>query len=187
LKLIRLAAALLALLSFAANADPVTLSWQHDGKNTDGTPATLAGFRIYYGSSATLDHTIEVANGALRTYVVTNLAPATWRFAVTAYDTAGHESLLSNTAIRVVLDPLPPPTPVPAAPENLVAAGRTVFVIKQTADNISLVAVGTVPSTTQCVATNGVFANGKSYFRVPAAAVAWSGSVRSVVVLADCS
>lgn len=186
MKPIRLVAALLALLiTVAARADNVPLSWTHDGKNTDGTPATLAGFRIHYGNTAALDRLIDVPNGTLRAYVVTGLVPATWQFAITAYDTAGRESDPSGIATREVL--APPPSPLPSAPGVLVAAGRSVFVIKQTADRVSVVPAGTVPSDTRCIPSNGLFVDGKIYYRVPAAAVTWAGSVKSVVVLADCS
>lgn len=79
-----------------------TLNWTPNTTMSDGTPATLAGFRIRYGRSAdTLTLQREIA-GPATTAVVGELASGTWYFGVTAYDTLGRESLPSNTASKVV-------------------------------------------------------------------------------------
>lgn len=186
MKLIRMVAALIALLvAGAVHADDVTLSWTHDGKNTDGSAATLAGFRIHYGITAR-NSTIDVPSGTARTYIVPALGAGTWQFDVVAYDTRGFESLPSEVATRDVAEP--PPSPLPSAPGTLTTtAVRSAYTIKQTDNRISVVAVGTVPAGQLCVATNGVFVSGKVYFRVPVTSVTWSGSVRPVVVVADCT
>jgi hypothetical protein len=81
-----------------------TLSWTPPTRNTNGSALTnLAGYRIYYGTSATaLNRTLQVANAGLSTYVVPNLSPATWYFVVRAYTTTGAESTASNTASKTV-------------------------------------------------------------------------------------
>jgi putative Ig domain-containing protein len=81
-----------------------TLSWTPPTQNTDGTSLTnLAGYRIYYGTSASaLNRTIQVANPGLSRYVVEDLAAATWYFSVRAYTTTGSESAGSNTATKTV-------------------------------------------------------------------------------------
>lgn len=82
----------------------VTLSWTPPTKNTDGSSlANLAGYRIFYGVNATaLDQTIMVSNAGLTTYIVDNLSPATYYFAVRAYNTAGGESVNSNIATKTI-------------------------------------------------------------------------------------
>lgn len=87
----------------AANGS-ATLSWTAPTRNTDGSPlVNLAGFHIYYGTSASnLDHTITVANPGLPVYVLGNLSPATWYFGVKAYSSAGVESNFSNTASKTI-------------------------------------------------------------------------------------
>lgn len=77
-----------------------TLSWTAPTENTDGsTLANLAGYRIRYGTSAsTLSQTIVIDNASVTTYVVEDLAPATWYFAVTAVTSSGTESNNSNVA-----------------------------------------------------------------------------------------
>jgi hypothetical protein len=81
-----------------------TIKWEAPTQNTDGTTFdTLAGFRIVYGTSATvLSSTVTVSNPGVSSYVVTNLAPGTWYFAVRAYSTAGYESADSNVASKVI-------------------------------------------------------------------------------------
>jgi hypothetical protein len=81
-----------------------TLSWTAPTENTDGTTlANLAGFRIRYGTSAaTLTNTIAIDNASVTTYVVEDLAPATWYFAVTAVNSAGTESAHSNVANKQI-------------------------------------------------------------------------------------
>ena len=79
----------------------VTLQWQPPTENTDGTPLTdLAGYRIYYGvDPAELSSLIELPNPGLTTYVVEELTPNTWYFAMTSMNDRGQESDLSNQLI----------------------------------------------------------------------------------------
>lgn len=98
-----------ALAAFAitvadASRGAAALMWEPPTQNTDGSPLTnLAGYRVVYGASATqLTQTIQVANAGLSSYVVDNLAPGTYYFAVRAYTTKGVESSDSNVVARVV-------------------------------------------------------------------------------------
>lgn len=81
-----------------------TLSWTPPTANTDGsTLTTLAGYRIHYGVSAgQLTQTIQVANAGVSTYVVPNLSPGTYYFAVRAYTIDGTESDNSNVSTKIV-------------------------------------------------------------------------------------
>ena len=81
-----------------------TLSWTAPTQNTDGTTlANLAGYRIRYGTSAgSLTSTIVIDNVSVTTYVVEDLAPATWYFAVTAVTSTGVESANSNVANKQI-------------------------------------------------------------------------------------
>jgi Putative Ig domain len=93
-------AALPAFSIVVADANPesnVTLSWQAPTENADGSALVdLKGYKVHYGSaSKTYTNTIQVANPGLTTYVVQNLAEGKYYFAVTAYNSAGHESSLS--------------------------------------------------------------------------------------------
>jgi Fibronectin type III domain len=81
-----------------------TLSWTPPTSNTNGTQLTnLAGYRILYGTSAnSLSRSVQIANPGVATYVVSNLSPATWYFAVRSYNTTGVESALSNVASKTI-------------------------------------------------------------------------------------
>ena len=81
-----------------------TVSWTPPTRNTNGSQLTnLAGYRIFYGTSANaLSRSVQIANPGVATYVVSNLSPATWYFAVRSYTTAGAESALSNVASKTI-------------------------------------------------------------------------------------
>ena len=81
-----------------------TLSWQAPTTDTNGAPLTdLAGYRIYYGTSATdLSDTIQLTSVGLQTYVIQNLASGTWYFAVTAVASTGVESTLSVVVSKTI-------------------------------------------------------------------------------------
>jgi hypothetical protein len=81
-----------------------TLEWTVPTTQTNGaTLADLAGYRIHYGKSAgSLDKTIEVRNPSVSTYVIEGLAPGTYYFAVTAFNSLGHESDRSNAGRKQI-------------------------------------------------------------------------------------
>jgi hypothetical protein len=79
-----------------------TLSWTPPTQNTDGSPLDLAGYRVYWGTNRNnLSNSAAVDKG-LATYVVTDLTPATWYFAVTALSSSGVESSRSNVASKTL-------------------------------------------------------------------------------------
>jgi len=81
-----------------------TLRWTPPTLNEDGSPITnLSGYRIYYGTnSANLSMVLQLPNPGLTSAMVENLSPATWYFAVKAYNTANVESSLSNIASKTI-------------------------------------------------------------------------------------
>lgn len=81
-----------------------TLSWLPPTTNTDGSPLTnLAGFKIYWGTApGSYSSSTTVMNPGLATYVVGNLTPNTYYFAVTALSSSGAESVFSNAASKTV-------------------------------------------------------------------------------------
>lgn len=88
----------------AAQPRSATLSWTAPTQNTDGSSLTnLAGYRIHYGTSANvLSQTIQVSNAGLTTYVIENLSPGTYYFAVKAYSSTGTESETSNVVSKTI-------------------------------------------------------------------------------------
>jgi hypothetical protein len=83
----------------------VTLSWLPPTENTDGTGLTnLAGYRIYYGTSAAvMNRTVQISNAGISTYVIEDLQPATYYFAVRAVNRSGSESDSSPVASKRVM------------------------------------------------------------------------------------
>ena len=81
-----------------------TLSWQPPTTRTDGSPLTnLAGYRIRYGTAqGSYANLIDIPNGSLTSAVVENLAPATWYFVASAYDTSGAESSNSSPVSKTI-------------------------------------------------------------------------------------
>jgi fibronectin type 3 domain-containing protein len=80
-----------------------TLSWDAPQTYVDGRPLgdALGGFKVYYGtSSRNYTHVVDV--GKATTYKVTGLSPATYYFAVTAYDRSGNESDYSNEVSKEI-------------------------------------------------------------------------------------
>ena len=82
-----------------------TLTWNPPTQNTDGSPLTnLAGYRVYWGTSqGNLSNSVTISNPGLSSYVVDQLTPATWYFALTAVNSGGTESAFSNLASKQVL------------------------------------------------------------------------------------
>ena len=63
----------------------------------------LAGYRIYYGTSANnLSQSAQVTNPGATSYALTNLAAGTWYFEVADYTTSGVESSLSKIVSATV-------------------------------------------------------------------------------------
>jgi hypothetical protein len=81
-----------------------TLSWTAPTENIDGTALTnLAGYRIRYGTKADqLTSEITINNVGTTTYMVTQLTPATYYFAIQAVTAAGAESELSGVASKTI-------------------------------------------------------------------------------------
>jgi hypothetical protein len=77
------------------------LCWDANGEND------LAGYRIYFGTApAAYDTSTPLGltqTPAAPCTTVTDLAPGTYYFAVTAYDASGNESVYSNEASKTVL------------------------------------------------------------------------------------
>lgn len=82
-----------------------TLHWDPVKADTSGKTLTnFGGYKIRYGPSASaMWYTIEVpGNPNTTTYVVKNLPPGTWYFAVSAYTTGGAEGARSNLGSKTI-------------------------------------------------------------------------------------
>jgi hypothetical protein len=79
------------------SAGQIRLSWDAPTTRADGTPAIdIAGFRLHYGLTSGTYAFLKTV-GSQTSSVVSGLEPGrTYYFAITAYDSAGNESRLSD-------------------------------------------------------------------------------------------
>jgi hypothetical protein len=92
----------LQVVATADGAAEVALS--APATRTDGsTIGDLAGYRIYYGKTATrLDHFVDVKDASVPGAQVSGLTPGTWYFVATAYDASGFESETTEVASKTI-------------------------------------------------------------------------------------
>jgi hypothetical protein len=88
----------------ANGSGTATLAWTPVTQNTDGTLVTdLAGYKVFYGPSASAMNTIaELPDPAVTSYVVTNLPSGTWYFTVAAYTSGGTQGAASNIGTKTI-------------------------------------------------------------------------------------
>ena len=81
-----------------------TLTWTPPTQNEDGSPLmNLAGYRVYWGRSGeSLSNSVRIDNPSVTRYVVENLAPGDYEFAVTAVNARGVESRFSNIKAKTI-------------------------------------------------------------------------------------
>jgi hypothetical protein len=98
-----------SLPAFAITVDQIafgsaTLSWMPPTENEDGSSLTdLAGYRIYYGRDRNnLTRSVELDNPGLTNYMIENLAPSIWHFAMTSVNSDGRESARSSTVSKTI-------------------------------------------------------------------------------------
>jgi hypothetical protein len=185
------------------------VTWTAPTTNTDGTPIpatgplALAGFKLYYArTAAAVDAATPVIIAPeLRTYRITGQTNSDYFYKLSAFNVEGGEGpktdVITNNINRVsvtqsanvaITAPPNPPGTVVIAPDQIPPVFSTtyptVYNIVKKANGLILLPVGSVPLNTPCdvnVSVNG-------YNAVPVAAVnSWSGSVRPIVVVAQCT
>lgn len=87
-----------------AGTGAATLSWAAPTENNDGSALTdLSGYRIRYGTAADqLTQEITINSAGTTTYMVTDLKPATYYFAIQAVTATGGESSMSDVASKTI-------------------------------------------------------------------------------------
>ena len=80
-----------------------TLSWTPPTRNTDGSTYTNpGGYRIYWGTNqGAYTSSVQIGSG-LTSYVIDQLTPGTWYFAMTAFNLQGVESALTSGVSKTV-------------------------------------------------------------------------------------
>jgi hypothetical protein len=81
-----------------------TLNWSGATQSlADTTLTDLAGYIVYYGTSAdNLNQQVKLPNPGLTSYMVTNLASGTWYFAIAAYTRSGIEGVMSSVVQKTI-------------------------------------------------------------------------------------
>ena len=81
-----------------------TLSWVPPTENEDDSPLTdLAGYVIHYTTEeGQSSETIDIDDPGITTYKVENLAPGTYYFSISAVESNGGESSLSNVIVKTI-------------------------------------------------------------------------------------
>jgi hypothetical protein len=99
-----------SLTSFSIQVVPTatgaaTLMWNPPTQNTDGTPLTnLAGYKVYWGTEqGDYSNSVTLNTPGLSSYVVQQLTPARWYFAMTALNSAGVESDYSQVTSKQIM------------------------------------------------------------------------------------
>jgi len=83
--------------------ESTALAWQPPVQNTNGTALTdLAGYNLYYGTESGRYTQMRPVRDASQTNLELPVEPGTYYLAMTAYDTTGNESELSNEIVRHV-------------------------------------------------------------------------------------
>lgn len=80
------------------------LSWTPPTENTDNSALIdLAGYKIYYGTApGSYSNTVTLAGTGLTSYLIENLAVATWYFTMTAYNSSSIESSYANEMSKTI-------------------------------------------------------------------------------------
>ena len=180
----------------AQQTGTVHLSWTNATKNEDNTVipindhGSLAYTTIKY--SVCVNGDVDLANAKIHyvsatktsTTISTQGPPGDYCFRATHTNSFGVESALSNLSIKTVTSSGEVRDyTTPQAPQTLVVSDPTVYTIIKQENKFVLLPVGTVPANTVCIADQKI--NG--YYAVPINVVSWSGTVRPVIVVAQCS
>lgn len=181
---------------YAQQTATAQLSWTNATQNTDATLIPSSG----HGSLAftTIEYS-QCVNGDIdpnniqRFYVSANQTSASLSLEGVAGDYCfrgkhtnadGAESALSNLTVKTTtVDGQPRDFTTPTAPTTLTVDDPTVYTVVRQENSFFLLAVGSVPSNTECIPDQVI--NG--HHVVPNSAVTFDGTVKPVVVVAKCS
>ncbi len=90
--------------STATSTGTAALQWNAPTDNANGSALTnLVGYNVYYGtSSGAMTNKIAINTVGVTNYVIQNMQSGTWYFAMTAVNSSGVESVMTNT-VQVAL------------------------------------------------------------------------------------
>ena len=190
---------LLALSTIVANAQQTgtaSLTWTNATYNTDTSEivsdgdGALAYSTITYSVCVNGDvdfpsaKTHYVSANRTSTNVSTEGPAGDYCFRGTHTNSYGQTSDMSGLAVKTVATPGTARTPVtPTALATLATTDPTVFTLIRQENRFVLLPVGTVPANTPCDGSQKI----NDHYVVDRNLVTWSGTVKPVVVVAQCS
>jgi hypothetical protein len=83
-------------------AGAATLTWTPPTTYTDGSPLTVAGYKVHWGMSPGQYPNTKSLPAGVASDVITPLGSGTWYFVVTALDSGNVESAFSNMAQKTL-------------------------------------------------------------------------------------
>lgn len=92
-------------VTVASGTGATTLSWTEPTQNEDKSALTdLVGYRVYFGTAMNdLANKVNIASPEMTNYAISGLIRgATYYFSITAVNSRGEESALSNIASQVI-------------------------------------------------------------------------------------
>ena len=172
------------------HAADITLAWTNATQNTDETlipatgPNSLVSTTVFWGACLPddtpapplLEQTIPTTipgNSESMSLIVTT--PGRWCFVGVHQNQGGNVSDWSNVVFRIIAN-------VPMPPDDVTVTNITVYYVIQQPGRFILLPVGTIPNGTDCDITQ--YVNG--FFAVDVDLVTWTGTVRPLVVVAQC-
>lgn len=145
----------------------VLVTWRAPTLNTDGTVLTnLASYSLHYGNSymdltPVLSQSIAIDRNAQH-YIIENLKPDRWMFAMRAQAGNGAESALSSVVSYTTSVTSTPPVPrftatehvkvtvQPEPPSGLAVVEPKAYQLHQAPDQLTVIEFGYVPEGTEC-------------------------------------
>lgn len=180
--------AMLGLIATRAQAADASVSWTMPTQNTDNTPipatgsGSIASSRVEWGSCIGTAFGTKAGEATVpapaTSYVVADLAPATWCFRAYAKNTFGVESGPSVVVSKVIVPPTPKPPVITVATLAYDLTSR---------GSIGRL-VGKVPLGTACVGdVVKTWKDGSTFYEVPRDSVTLTRQPRSAIVVAKCA
>jgi hypothetical protein len=180
MKYLLLALLLLPLTTFATD---LQISCTATQKYTDGS-AVAAGTVMNFNFYGALQGQPKVL---LNTSTAPTTCAFTWKSAPVGTvcievteSVVGAESDHSVESCKAIAAPKPAAPGVPSL--TIVTTGPTAYVIEKSKDRLVALPAGTIPLGTACDVSQPVL----GFYVVPSDSVKWSGSVRSLAVVATC-
>lgn len=87
---------------FTGGTGTAVLSWAPPSTNTDGSPVSLTGFRVYIGTSPANLQYVRTVSALDTNTLIDGLPVGVYFFAVTAVSDTGAESALSNIETKTI-------------------------------------------------------------------------------------